>query len=116
MAHAYAGDTEFFRETGISSTDLIFPNNSKRFLRFYNFLRSLAYDRAIEQAGFQEDPFRAKELRLEARGNWTPRFKWHQKLFVPRYINSILTRIYNLVTTGEEQPTIQDRVLDLIMS
>lgn len=115
LVRAYQGDTEFFKETSISPTQLILTCTAKGFFRFYNFLRSLAYDRAIEQAEFQEEPYRAKELKLEARGNWTPRFRWYQKLLVPSYIDSILTRIYNLVTTGEEQPTMRDRALDFIM-
>lgn len=115
LQSAYAGDTAFFRETAISSSEFILTDRPNRFYRFYDFLRALAYDRAIDLAQRQEDHYRVKELKLESRGNWTPRFKWYQKPFVPRHIESILTRVYNLVTTGEEQLTMRDRVLDLIM-
>lgn len=115
LERAFNGDTEYFRETMISSANLVFPNNYRRFMTFYNFLRSLAYEQAIEQAQLQENHFLARDLKLESRRNWTPGFKWYQRRFVPGYMESILTRVYNLVTTGEEKPTMQDRALDFIM-
>lgn len=115
MIRAYEGNTEFFRENYISSHELIFPANAKRFFGFYNFLRAFAYTRAIRLAELEENYPRVRELKLESRTNWTPRLNPLQRHVAPAYITSVLTRVYNLVSTGEEQPTMQDRVLDFIM-
>lgn len=115
LQHAYDGDIHFFRDNPISPDDLIFPNNLRKFMGFCNFLMTLAYDTAIRQADYQEDRVSERELKLEARKSWTPRLSKVRALLAPYYVTSVLTRVYNLVTSGEEKPTLRDRTLDLIM-
>ena len=116
LQNAYEGNIDFFKETEISSEELILPENDRGFLRFYNFSRSLAYSRAIEQASLQEDHGRARQLKLEARPAWIIPLKGIKRILAPRYVDSLVTRLHNLVTTGEERKTFRDRVLDWLMN
>lgn len=114
LQHAYGGETAFFKETEISGDDLILPEDGREFGRFYNFLRGFAFQRALEQASLQEEHDRVKELKLEARQGWVKPLSGVKRLLAPHYVDSLVTRLYNLVTTGEERKTIWDRLLDTI--
>ena len=116
LQRAYSGDIASFKETGISGDDLILPEDERGFTRFYNFLRGFAFERASEQALLQEDHDKVKELKLEARQGWIRPLSGIKRSLAPHYVDSLVTRLHNLVTTGEEKKTPKDRVLDWIMS
>lgn len=115
LQKAFEGDTEFFGDTAISSEDLIFPASQAEYFSFYDFCRSWCYIRAKEYAELREEYGKIIDLKLEARSVWVPRLGSIQKGLAGPYVSSIVGRIYNLITTGEEKPNLKDRTLDLVM-
>lgn len=74
----------------------------------------MAYDRAINEANHWGTIDEIIELKLQSRKDWAPAFSILQKKLASRYVNSLLDRLYNLVTTGEERKSFGDRLLDII--
>ncbi|MBI2040212.1 hypothetical protein HYT18_03995 [Candidatus Microgenomates bacterium] len=117
LQHAFNGDTTFFKEL---AHDYIISDSPDSKWNFYDFLRALAYEKAIRknQGSLIRDEITPSqvELRLERRRSWIKRLTPPQKLITPVYIHRVLMRLYNLTTTGEEKRTWVDRGLDWIIS
>lgn len=113
LEHATNGEVDFF-EGEIEPEGTLIAKNYDGFNRFYDFTRALAFDRAIENAMQTEDYSYAKELRLRARKGWVPTLRGFKKTLATYYVNSILDRVYNLITTGEENASFFDRILDTV--
>ena len=115
LQRACAGDTEFFDELEMSSNDVILPKDERSFMKFNRFLTRYAYHQAFERAQSQNNPDQVLELKLEFRKTWLPSLSPLQRRLAPHYIQSVVERLHNLVTTGEERKTFKDKVLDFIM-
>ena len=115
LKRASMGDAEFFKELEISSNDLLISNDESGFTKFNRFLTRYAYHQAINQAQSLENFEQLLQLKLEFRKTWLHPFSAHQRRLLPHYIQSVVERLHNLVTAGEERKTFKDRYLDWMM-
>lgn len=114
IEQAASGNIRFFQESFMSSDELIISRDPKGFNRFYGFVRGLAYYRASEDMNRWGTIDQVKDFKLQSRKDWAPNLSPLQKKLSTNYVNSLLSRLYNLVTTGEEKASVWDRILDRV--
>lgn len=115
LQRACEGDVAISASEEYKAADFILPNNEASFWRFNNFLIRYSYQQAIIKAEVQEDFLQVKKLKLDARQAWAPKLSSIQRILAPYYIQSVVERLHNLVTNGEERKTFKDSVLDWMM-
>ncbi len=114
LQKASEGEFEFFRELEMSSNDLIIAKDEKGFMRFNRFLIRHSHQKALDKAQLEDNHEQVRQLKLDFRRTWIPPFSPLQRRFAPNYIQSVMERLHNLVTTSEERPSFIDKVLDRI--